>query len=133
MKKVILVILSFLAVMFLTWNVYADSNAFDKADINKDGVITEEEYKSAVQSKFREYDTNKDGVIDANEFAAKGHPQAAKEFKFMDRNNDGVVNADEFFRAAIQRRDNFDFNRDAKISKEEFNSSKALPILKFYF
>ena len=56
-----------------------------------------------------------------------------KEFKFMDRNNDGFVNADEFYKAALQKRDDFDFNRDGKISREEYNSNKALPFLKFYF
>jgi Ca2+-binding EF-hand superfamily protein len=47
-----------------------------------------------------------------------------KEFKFMDRNSDGFVNADEFYKAAIRRRDQIDFNRDSKISKEEYNSNK---------
>jgi len=133
MKKIIIVILLFIAVLFLTWNVYAGQDAFNKADTNKDGVITAKEYESAVKSKFREYDSNNDGRIDAKEFAAKGYPDAPKEFKFMDRNSDGFVSADEFYRAAIQRRDEFDFNRDGTISKEEYNSTKALPFLKFYF
>lgn len=133
MKKIIILILLFIVVLFLTWNVYAEPDAFNKADTNKDGVITTKEYEAAVKSKFREYDTNKDGRIGANEFAAKGHPDAPKEFKFMDRNSDGFVSADEFYKAALQRRDQFDFNRDATISKEEYNSTKALPLLRFYF
>lgn len=51
----------------------------------------------------------------------------------MDRNGDGFANDDEFYKAALQRRDDLDFNRDGKISKEEYNKNKALPVLKFYF
>jgi Ca2+-binding EF-hand superfamily protein len=133
MRKTIILILLFAAVAFLAWNVYAGPDAFNKADKDGNGVVTADEFESAVRSKFKEYDKNNDGKIDAKEFSAKGQPEAVKEFKFMDRNNDGFVNADEFYRAAIQRRDQIDFNRDSKISKEEYNSNKALPFLKFYF
>ncbi len=133
MRKTIILILSFAAVVFLAWNVYAGPDAFSKTDKDTNGVISTDEFDSAVRSKFKEYDRNNDGKIDMNEFAAKGHPDAVKEFKFMDRNSDGFVNADEFYKAAIRRRDQIDFNRDSKISKEEYNSNKALPLLKFYF
>ena len=89
--------------------------------------------EASAQKMWSLYDANKDGRIDAQEFAADGPPEAVKEFKFMDRSNDGFVNSDEFYKAALQRRDDFDFNRDGKISKQEYNSNKALPLLKFYF
>lgn len=133
MKKTIILALLFAAVVFLAWNVYAGPDAFSKADKDGNGVIGADEFESAVGSKFKEYDRNNDGRIDMKEFSATEHPEAVKEFKFMDRNSDGFVTADEFYRAAIQRRDQIDFNRDSKISKEEYNSNKALPFLKFYF
>lgn len=133
MKKIIFCILLFMTVFFLAWNVYSQESAFDIADKNRDGVVTQEEYKSAVTAKFKEYDRNKDGYIDEKEFGVKDSPEAAKEFRFMDKNNDRMVSADEFHKASLQRRETFDFNRDSKISKEEYNSGKALPILKFYF
>ncbi|MHB8111657.1 MAG: EF-hand domain-containing protein [Syntrophorhabdaceae bacterium] len=133
MKKIIILIVFFLIVMFLTWNVYAGPDSFGKVDSNKDGIISQQEFNTAVKAKFNEYDADKDGRIDAQEFAANGPPEAVKEFKFMDRSNDGFVNSDEFYKAALQRRDDFDFNRDGKISKQEYNSNKALPFLKFYF
>ncbi|MEN6616915.1 MAG: EF-hand domain-containing protein [Syntrophorhabdus sp.] len=133
MKKIIILILLFLALMFLTWNVYAGPDAFGKADVNKDGIISQDEFDRAIKARFNEYDTNKDGKIDTKEFAVAGHPEAAKEFKFMDRNNDGFVSSDEFYKAALQHRDELDFSRDGKISKEEYNSTKALPFLRFYF
>jgi len=133
MKKTIILIMLFATALFLASNVYADPDSFSKADKDKNGVITADEYEAAVRMKFKEYDRNNDGKIDMDEFDAKRRPETVKEFGFMDKNNDGVVTADEFFRAAIQRRDQIDFNRDSKISKEEYNSNKALPFLKFYF
>ncbi len=133
MRKIVLAVLLFFAVLFLTWHVYADPEAFDKADTNRDGYISKDEFKSHVESKFNEYDKNKDGKIDVEEFGAKDNPDAYKEFRFMDRNSDGFISADEFYKAALQRRNDFDFNRDDKLSREEYNSNKALPLLKFYF
>ena len=133
MKKTALATLLVFIALFLAWNVHAGPDAFEKADTNKDGYITKDEFESNVKSRFNEYDKNKDGKIDADEFGAKKNPESVKEFRFMDRNNDGFVNADEFYKAALQRRDQIDFSRDEKISREEYNSNKALPFLQFYF
>lgn len=133
MKKIAVAALLSFAVLFLASNGYAAPDAFDRADRNKDGYITKDEFESHVKSRFNEYDTNKDGKIDADEFGAKKSPEAVKEFRFMDRNNDGFVNAEEFYRAALQRRDQMDFSRDGRISRDEYNSTKSLPVLQFYF
>lgn len=133
MKKIALATLLVFMALFLAWNVYAGTDGFEKADTNKDGYITKDEFESHVTSRFNEYDKNKDGKIDADELGAKKNPEAVKEFRFMDRNNDGFVNANEFYKAALQRRDQIDFSRDEKISREEYNSNKALPFLQFYF
>ncbi len=133
MKKIIFLIALFMTAFFLTWNVYSQENAFDKADKDKDGYISKEEFQAAVNSKFKEYDKNNDGYIDEKEFNVKASPEAAKEFKSMDKNNDTMVNVQEFYAAALQHREAFDFNRDGKISKEEYYSAKALPIFRLYF
>lgn len=133
MKKIALAALLFFTVLFLAWNVYAGPDAFIGVDKNGDGYITKDEYDSHVKSKFNEYDKNKDGKVDVDELGGKNKPEVVKEFKFMDRNSDGFVSADEFYKAALQRRDELDFNRDGKINKEEYNANKALPFLKFYF
>ena len=133
MKKILTSTILFFAIIFLAWTVYAGPDTFQKADKNADGYVTTDEFGSHISAKFNEYDRNKDGKIDADEFGVKKNPEALKEFKFMDRNSDGFVNADEFYKAALQRRDEFDFNRDGKISKEEYNANRALPFLKFYF
>ena len=133
MKKILLAALLFFAVLFLAWNVYAGPDAFTSIDKNGDGYVTKDEFESHVKSKFKEYDKNKDGKIDVDELGGKNKPEVVKEFQFMDRNSDGFVSSDEFYKAALQRREELDFNRDGKISKEEYNANKALPFLKFYF
>jgi Ca2+-binding EF-hand superfamily protein len=133
MKKITVAVLLSFVILFLAGNVCAGPDAFAKADTNKDGYISKDEFESHVKARFHEYDKNKDGKIDADELGAKKNPEAVKEFRFMDKNNDGFVNADEFYTTALQRRDQIDFSRDQKISREEYNSNKALPFLQFYF
>jgi hypothetical protein len=133
MQKTIPAALLVFVVVFFAGDVYAGPDTFGKTDKNKDGYITKDEFESQVRSRFDAYDTNKDGKIDADEFRVNKSPETLKEFRFMDRNGDGFVNADEFYKAAIQRHDQIDIDRDGKLSREEYNSTKALPLLQFYF
>ncbi len=133
MKKIIWTVLLFFVVLFPGWILYAGPDNFTQADKNGDEIISKDEFESRVRSRFNEYDRNKDGRLDIEEFGSGSNPEVVKEFKFMDRNSDGFVNADEFYRAALQKREEMDFNRDGRISREEYNSYKALPVLKFYF
>ena len=129
--KIAVIIFAFLCI--LNGNVYAQTDAFEKADLNKDGYISRDEYDAAVTSKFNEYDTNKDGVIDNQEFNTAKDPKAAAEYEFLDRDKDGKINMDEFKAGATDRYNMYDQNRDNLLSDPEYRGDIGFPVLKLYF
>jgi Ca2+-binding EF-hand superfamily protein len=129
--KIVVIVFTFLFI--LIGNAYTQEDAFEKADVNKDGHISRDEYDAAVTSKFNEYDANKDGVIDRHEFNAKKDNNAAIEYEFLDRNKDGKLNMDEFKAGATARFQMYDQNRDGLLSNPEYRQDTGFPILKIYF
>lgn len=124
---------------------HAAGDAFDGADLNKDGKIDKNEFDRAVEKKFREHDKNGDGVLDRSEMRElqKAHPKAdvAKEFEKMDRNKDGVVDLKEFKEEAAKRFQEYDRNGDGVLDRPELDyrgryqdpDSAARPFGGFYF
>jgi len=129
--KIIFVILVFICMA--AGNAYTQDDLFAKADVNKDGYISKDEYDQAVTSKFDEYDANKDGTIDKNEFNAAKDKKTAIEYEFLDRNKDGKLNMDEFKAGATARYQMYDQNRDGLLSSPEYKQDTGFPILKLYF
>ena len=125
----------FICILLFTMagNVCAQTDAFEKADANKDGHISKDEFDAAVTSKFNEYDANRDGYIDKNEFNEHKDNKAAIEYEFLDRNKNGKLNMDEFKAGAAARYQMYDQNRDGLLSKPEYKQDIGLPVLKFYF
>jgi len=120
-------------VCIVTGNAYAQTDAFEKADLNKDGNIDREEYEKAITSKFDQYDANKDGVIEKHEFNVPKDSKTTTEFEFLDRDKDGKLNMDEFKAGAMDRYRMYDENRDNLLSNPEYRQDNAFPILKIYF
>ena len=129
--KTIIAILVFVCIV--AGNTYSQEDAFEKADLNKDGYISRGEYDAAVTSKFNEYDANKDGVIDKHEFNTAKKPEAAIEYEFLDRNKDGKLNMDEFKAGATDRYQMYDQNRDNLLSNPEYRGDTGFTLLKLYF
>jgi Ca2+-binding EF-hand superfamily protein len=97
-------------------------------DMNKDGVVTLEEFRAYWRGNFKELDTDKDGKVTAEEFTS-GMKQA---FGRMDANKDNVLVVQEMVvyycgadakapekDARKGRKMKIDADRDKKISKDE--------------
>lgn len=103
---------------------------FKERDLNKDGVITEDEFAktmkirdSAVLPKtpaeyIKAFDKNKDEKISKDEFK-----QPEKRFLLIDANKDNFITLNElenYYKKADARFNKFDKNQDGKVTKKEF-------------
>lgn len=117
---------------FVTQDEARSQERFDrlkaKADANKDGKISQEEFAGARHHKSAAAASSRKASEDSvNETNGSNSKNAATRFKRMDRNNDGFVTQDEArnperFNKLLQKTDT---NKDGKISQEEFASPGA--------
>ncbi|AEP10521.1 EF-hand domain-containing protein [Micavibrio aeruginosavorus] len=113
-----------------------DMKKFDK---NKDGVLQAEELRESVATKFDAADINKDGVISEQERAAsldkfKSETGGAygealsrsqtnrikNRYNNADKNNDGKISQEEYQAYMEKHQTNFDRDGDGVISKKEY-------------
>ncbi|MDR2872457.1 MAG: EF-hand domain-containing protein, partial [Xanthomonadaceae bacterium] len=81
---------------------------FDRADTNKDGVLSRSEYQAAMEKRFEDMqqrrdtrrtelftilDVNKDGRLSRDE--VKDHPRLYRNFDALDVNKDGFLQMEE--------------------------------------
>jgi hypothetical protein len=114
------------------------TNRFEKADLNRDGLITQPEAGVYIASHlFDGMDKNHDARINSAEWNAGGDMMTARNFQKADTNHDGVVTEDELKVAAIHSKKLSDFmagadaNHDGGISKPEalnYYASKEGPV-----
>ena len=87
----------------------AMKRAFDRYDVNKDGVITQEEVEAVIAERFNSY-AGENGVITLDDFRAawieKSRLPMVRAFQRLDRDGDGQVTVEEFNFASDRR-----FNR----------------------
>lgn len=131
MKKTLSVF--FLMIVFACSVAFAVGDTFDRADADKNGTIDKTELQQVLTEKFKEYDKNNDGYIDKKEFNGIKNPAAAKEFKYIDKDKNRKIDLSEFNKGASDRFDLYDASRDGNLSREEFYSRRAYPLLRFYF
>lgn len=91
--------------------------AFDKLDKNDSGKLSRAEMKRA-DSGVKKFDRNGDKAVSEREFKMGQLKQTS--FAGLDRNRDGVLKGQEIERIVTPAGSPYDFNRDAKVTKQEF-------------
>jgi len=94
MKKFMLmsIFVSLSIVLSLGYGIVQAQSLFEKADANKDGVVTKAEMKKALADRYKNEDGNKDGKLTVNEYVQARQ----KNFDAADTNKDGVVIVEEW-------------------------------------
>ena len=91
MKKILGLVIIAVLLVSLPGFVRAQS-MHDKADTDKDGVVTGAEMKKAVEDRYKSEDADKDGKLTVNEYQAARQ----KNFDDADINKDGSVTVEEW-------------------------------------
>lgn len=111
-------------------NPLSKTDDFDKTfiqadqtwDLNKDGVVSCDEWKQYVTTSVRESDTNGDGALDANEFQNLINSDRLFEvanLAYYDANGDGRVSADEMIAKPNRAFQLLDRNNNCQIERNE--------------
>lgn len=91
-------------------------------DLNKDGVVTCDEWKQYVMQAVREADANGDGALDATEWQTLVKNDRLFEIatlSYYDANGDGKVTADEIANKPNRAFQLLDKNNDCQIDRTE--------------
>ena len=122
MKKVMAILTM---IVFVAGPALAADKAFQKADKNKDGKITSQEYLNATSKAFDELDKNRDGVLTKEEIQANDKIDADKLIRETDANRDGKILKKEYQKAAKQRFHSMDKNKIGHIDYNEWPSDRS--------
>ena len=104
--------------------------SLDRADTNRDGVVTREEFVTARGEQFASRDRNNDGFIDKNDLSgrAAGRPRVEQAMeaivKQFDANSDGKVAKGEFVEGGVKLFERADADKSGSLDKKEIETAK---------
>lgn len=97
-------------------------------DVNKNGVIDENEHRAAADAFFKKYDKNGNNILEENEFPPKPRgnhpplpPREVPPFLFLERGERNLSRA-EFDAKSAERFISADANKDGSIDRAEIQS-----------
>lgn len=108
-----------------------DGAAIERADANKDGKVTRQEYLDARSAQFAWMDRNGDGVVDDADSrerasqSAMGKRMGAAMRGRIDANNDGKISKEEFVNAPTTLFDRFDNDKNGELDARELEAAKS--------
>ena len=108
----------------------APGAALDKADANRDGYVTRDEFRASRVAQFERLDRNNDGVMTLSDFPrlAKSNRRKAQTLKTVishaDRDVDGRVTRAEFVDGPAPLFDRADRDHDDRLSREEVTAAR---------
>lgn len=125
----------FCFVLSVSSGITAAQSLYDSADAGRDGVVTKEDMRKALDERYRSEDGNKDGKITVDEY----RDARKKDFDGADVNKDGVITVEEWAiywcgtdkdagkvkkpakagKKKASRAKAIDANKDGKIGKDE--------------
>lgn len=92
-------------------------------DLNKDGVLTQDEIDTARAQRLQEFDTNGDGNLSLEEYQALWldamHERMVDQFQRHDDDGDGLVTAEEFSEMQSKMVARMDRNGDGQIDAND--------------
>jgi len=109
---------------------------FDAMDVDKNGIVTEQESLLWRQNRFKELDANKDGIITEGEYMGflgrelkdkitdmTWRRDVRKDFRRLDRNLDTKVSRKEWLAPSFWFVALYDHDDNKEVSREEFVGS----------
>lgn len=115
-----------LAMLFTVTPAYAQSGGMAERlaalDLNRDGSITRSEAREARLAAFERADANHDGYLSEAERNAGGNHGMRQGLGAADTNSDGRVSRDEALAAPYRGFDRLDANNDGVISSQEMQA-----------
>lgn len=105
---------------------------FDSFDQNSDGVMAKDEVLGISEKQFVRADANRDGGLSVEEYTfgipaerAEELAKATNRFAVIDRDENGAASKEEYVNFSIRVIDLADDNSDGKMSRDEFLVSIA--------
>lgn len=122
MKKIIAILIM---IVFVALPALAADQRLPRADKNRDGKISRQEYLDASGAAFDFLDKNRDGVVTKDEMRSHKKTDADQWFREADANGDGKIQKSEHQQAARKRFFSLDKNQSGYIDRNEWASNRS--------